>query len=170
MRVNVNYYYYLNLWPFVQMIWRERKFFERVLLTAMFFGPGSRELYTLLTRPPTPQCTRFSSPAPQAARGIFVSLRSLGQSVSPSPIRHQPRLHAISRTRLLPRPLPIPPATLSLDFAPLEPGAERERTKSSKDSLSNIERRRRQLGSVSFGLFASGLLGGCFYLGREWTG
>jgi len=61
--------------------------------------------------------------------------------------------------------------TLSLDFAPPEPDAERGRTgaKSSKDSLSSIERRRRQLGRVSFGLFALGLLGGCVYLGREWT-
>ena len=68
-------------------------------------------------------------------------------------------------------PLPTPPTTLSLDFAPPEPGAERERTgaKSSKDSLSSIERRRRQLGRVSFGLFAIGLLSGCVYLGREWT-
>jgi hypothetical protein len=63
------------------------------------------------------------------------------------------------------------PTSLSLDFAPPEPGAERERTgaKSSKDSLSSIERRRRQLGRVSFGLFALGLLGGGVYLGREWT-
>jgi import inner membrane translocase subunit TIM50 len=63
------------------------------------------------------------------------------------------------------------PTTLSLDFAPAEPGAERERTgaKSSKDSLSSIERRRRQLGRVSFGLFALGLLSGGVYLGREWT-
>ena len=64
------------------------------------------------------------------------------------------------------------PTTLSLDFAPPEPqGAERERTgaKSSRDSLSSIERRRRQLGRVSFGLFALGLLGGGVYLGREWT-
>jgi import inner membrane translocase subunit TIM50 len=63
------------------------------------------------------------------------------------------------------------PTTLSLDFAPPEAGTERERTgaKSSKDSLSSIERRRRQLGRVSFGLFALGLVGGCVYLGREWT-
>jgi hypothetical protein len=60
---------------------------------------------------------------------------------------------------------------LSLDFAPPEPGTGRERTgaKSSKDSLSSIERRRRQLGRVSLGIFAFGLLGGCVYLGREWT-
>lgn len=68
-------------------------------------------------------------------------------------------------------PLPTPPTTLSLDFAPPEPGTERERTgaKSSKDSLSSIERRRRQLGRVSFGLFAIGLLSGSVYLGREWS-
>lgn len=69
-------------------------------------------------------------------------------------------------------PAPSPtPTTLSLDFAPPEPGAARERTgaKSSKDSLSSIERRRRQLGRVCFGLFALGLVGGCVYLGREWS-
>ena len=68
-------------------------------------------------------------------------------------------------------PLPTPPTTLSLDFAPPEPGAERERTgaKSSKDSLSSIERRRRQFGRVSFGLMAIGLVGGIIYLGREWS-
>lgn len=66
---------------------------------------------------------------------------------------------------------PPTPTTLSLDFAPPESGAERERTgaKSSKDSLSSIERRRKQLGRVSFGLFALGLLSGGIYLGREWT-
>ncbi|KAN0130783.1 HAD-like domain containing protein [Lactarius tabidus] len=68
-------------------------------------------------------------------------------------------------------PLPTPPTTLSLDFAPPEPGTERERTgaKSSKDSLSSIERRRKQLGRVSFGLFAIGLLSGGVYLGRDWS-
>ena len=68
-------------------------------------------------------------------------------------------------------PISVQPTSLSLDFAPPEPGTERERTgaKSSKDSLSSIERRRRQLGRVSFGLFAIGLLSGCVYLGREWT-
>ncbi|KAI0302315.1 HAD-like domain-containing protein [Multifurca ochricompacta] len=56
-------------------------------------------------------------------------------------------------------------------FAPPQPGTEQERTgaKSSRDSLSSIERRRRQLGRVSFGLFAIGLLSGCVYLGREWS-
>jgi hypothetical protein len=68
-------------------------------------------------------------------------------------------------------PITAQSTSLSLDFAPPEPSAERERTgaKSSKDSLSSIERRRKQLGRVSFGLFAIGLLSGCVYLGREWT-
>ena len=79
----------------------------------------------------------------------------------------------LSESDVLETPVvPPSPTTLSLDFAPPEPGsAERERTgaKSSKDSLSSIERRRRQLGRVSFGLFALGLVGGGIYLGRQWT-
>lgn len=76
-----------------------------------------------------------------------------------------------SEADVLETPTPPSPTTLSLDFAPPEPGTERERTgaKSSKDSLSSIERRRRQLGRVSFGLFALGLVGGGIYLGRQWT-
>ena len=76
-----------------------------------------------------------------------------------------------SESDVLEAPIHPPPTTLSLDFAPPEPGTERERTgaKSSKDSLSSIERRRRQLGRVSFGLFALGLVGGGIYLGRQWT-
>src|SRR5260221_4083996 len=77
----------------------------------------------------------------------------------------------LSESDVLDTPVPPSPTTLSLDFAPPEPGTERERTgaKSSKDSLSSIERRRRQLGRVSFGLFALGLVGGGIYLGRQWT-
>lgn len=77
----------------------------------------------------------------------------------------------LSESAVLETPIPPPPTTLSLDFAPPEPGSERERTgaKSSKDSLSSIERRRRQFGRVSFGLFALGLVGGGIYLGRQWT-
>jgi len=76
-----------------------------------------------------------------------------------------------SESAVLETPIPPSPTTLSLDFAPPEPGTERERTgaKSSKDSLSSIERRRRQFGRVSFGLFALGLVGGGIYLGRQWT-
>jgi hypothetical protein len=77
----------------------------------------------------------------------------------------------LSESDVLEAPTPPSPTTLSLDFAPPEPSTERERTgaKSSKDSLSSIERRRRQLGRVSFGLFALGLVGGGIYLGRQWT-
>jgi hypothetical protein len=77
----------------------------------------------------------------------------------------------LSESDVLETPIPPSSTTLSLDFAPPEPGTERERTgaKSSKDSLSSIERRRRQLGRVSFGLFALGLVSGGIYLGRQWT-
>ncbi|KAH9006224.1 HAD-like protein [Lactarius hatsudake] len=89
---------------------------------------------------------------------------------SPPPSSTVDRLN-VSEPSAPQTPLPTPPATLSLDFAPPEPGAEQERTgaKSSKDSLSSIERRRQQLGRVSFGLFAIGLLAGGVYIGREWS-
>ncbi|KAH7929536.1 HAD-like protein [Leucogyrophana mollusca] len=67
---------------------------------------------------------------------------------------------------------PPPPSSLpSLDFQPDEPGPEKtERTgaKSSKDSLSSIERRRRYLGRLSLGIFAVALGVQGIYLGREW--
>src|SRR5712671_1201424 len=103
--------------------------------------------------PPSPAPTHAHAPAPPAASAPTTPVDAANVSES----------DALA---------PPAPTTLSLDFAPPEPqGAERERTgaKSSKDSLSSIERRRRQLGRVSFGLFALGLLGGGVYLGREWT-
>ncbi|KAI0262170.1 HAD-like domain-containing protein [Gloeopeniophorella convolvens] len=64
----------------------------------------------------------------------------------------------------------VPPTTLSLDFAPPEPGAGQERTgaKSSKDSLSSIERRRRQMSRMGLGMLALGMASFGVYLGREW--
>ncbi|KAH9935110.1 NIF-domain-containing protein [Epithele typhae] len=60
----------------------------------------------------------------------------------------------------------------SLDFAPGEGEEEmqRERTgaRSSKDSLSSIERRRRFLGRVSFAMVLLGAGAGAWYAGREW--
>ncbi|KIJ63478.1 hypothetical protein HYDPIDRAFT_175883 [Hydnomerulius pinastri MD-312] len=71
-----------------------------------------------------------------------------------------------------PSPTPPPtPSSLSLDFQPAEPGSEKsERTgaKSSKDSLSSIERRRKFLGRLSLGIFAVALGVQAVYLGREW--
>ncbi|KAH7885179.1 HAD-like domain-containing protein [Phlebopus sp. FC_14] len=73
-----------------------------------------------------------------------------------------------------PKPAPAAPprsSVPSLDFQPAEPGPDRtERTgaKSSKDSLSSIERRRRFLSRLSLGLFAIALGVQIVYLGREW--
>lgn len=57
----------------------------------------------------------------------------------------------------------------SLDFAPgEEPHRERTGAKSSKDSLSSIERRRRLIGQVTAGLCALGLAAAAWHSGREW--
>ncbi|OAX40299.1 HAD-like protein [Rhizopogon vinicolor AM-OR11-026] len=68
-------------------------------------------------------------------------------------------------------PLPPPPSLPSLDFQPAEPEPEKtQRTgaKSSKDSLSSIERKRRFLGRISLGVLAVALGVQVVYLGREW--
>ncbi|KAF9222277.1 HAD-like protein [Gyrodon lividus] len=71
-----------------------------------------------------------------------------------------------------PPPPPAPSSSLpSLDFQPPEPTTERpERTgaKSSRDSLSSIERRRKVWGRLSFGIFAIALGVEAVYLGRDW--
>lgn len=68
---------------------------------------------------------------------------------------------------------PPSPASLSLDFAPNaeqeEEPAQRTGARSSKDSLSSIERRRKAMGRATLATFAVGLLAGTAYLGREWT-
>ena len=71
-----------------------------------------------------------------------------------------------------PTPSPTPPAPLpsiaTLDFGTDEPAAKtRTGAKSAKDSLSSIERRRRNVGWVTSGLLVTGLVGGYIYLGRE---
>lgn len=68
---------------------------------------------------------------------------------------------------------PPPPSTSlpSLDFQPAEPEPEKtQRTgaKSSKDSLSSIERKRRFLGRLSLGVLAVALGVQVVYLGRDW--
>ena len=128
---------------------------------------------------PSPHLTRALSAKPGSSPPK-ISAQGTPRATSPSPSsdtthpRPSPPQTAstdVSSVSELDTPISVQPTSLSLDFAPPEPGAERERTgaKSSKDSLSSIERRRRQLGRVSFGLFAIGLLSGCVYLGREWT-
>jgi import inner membrane translocase subunit TIM50 len=59
----------------------------------------------------------------------------------------------------------------SLDFSPPEPDHKTQRTgaKSSKDSLSTTERRRKVWGRASLALLALGLGLNTAYMGREWT-
>jgi mitochondrial import inner membrane translocase subunit TIM50 len=57
----------------------------------------------------------------------------------------------------------------SLDFAPGEgPQSERTGAKSSKDSLSSIERKRRFMGRVSMAIALLGAGAATWYSGREW--
>lgn len=58
---------------------------------------------------------------------------------------------------------------LSLDFqAEAETESKRTGAKSSKDSLSSIERRRRYLGRIALGVFAIAFGAQVTYMGREW--
>lgn len=85
---------------------------------------------------------------------------------SPSP----PLSDANSETTIAPAPA-LAPASLSLDFAPPEPtqsDAGRTGARSSRDSLSSIERKRRAMARFGFGMFALALGGGAIWLGREW--
>jgi hypothetical protein len=141
----------------------------RRLATASPSAHFSRTFAT--SRPPPPNknaAKRASDPKPHSQAS---DNKTHTPTRPPSPVQNTPiDTQNVSGSDPLATPTPTP-TTLSLDFAPVEPDGERVRTgaKSSKDSLSSIERRRRQLGRVSFGLFALGLLSGCVYLGREWT-
>lgn len=89
-----------------------------------------------------------------------------------SPFADSPPPPRPPHTSPTPSPTPTPPASLpsvaTLDFGTDEPAARmRTGAKSAKDSLSSIERRRRNVGWVTSGLLVTGLLGGYIYLGRE---
>ncbi|KAG6332746.1 hypothetical protein ID866_6344 [Astraeus odoratus] len=91
------------------------------------------------------------------------SLRYLASQVPPSQNSSQPSPPGQPSASQLP----------SLDFQPREREQEPERTertgaKSSRDSLSSIERRRRFLARFSLGLLALGIGVQLVYLGREW--
>lgn len=66
-------------------------------------------------------------------------------------------------------PLPSP-TSLSLDFLPSETdsGGGRTGAKSSKDSLSSIEKRRKYLGRMALVVMGFGMIAQAAYLGREW--
>ena len=66
-----------------------------------------------------------------------------------------------------PKPLPGSSSVPSLDFSPGEEDA-RQGAKSSKDSLSSIERRRRILGRLSFAFMLVGAGAATWFMGRPW--
>jgi hypothetical protein len=73
------------------------------------------------------------------------------------------------------RPLPAasPPSTVpSLDFSPTEPLQERQRTgaRSSKDSLTSVERKRRVTGRILVGVLVLAVGLNAVHMGREWDG
>ena len=74
---------------------------------------------------------------------------------------------------------PPNPSTLSLDFSPAEgqqhdssqssaSGQQRTGAKSSKDSLSSIERKRRNMTRTTLVMWGLGMIAGAVYMGREW--
>ncbi|THH20494.1 hypothetical protein EW146_g886 [Bondarzewia mesenterica] len=67
-----------------------------------------------------------------------------------------------------PETAPLSPASLSLDFAPPDASTERTGARSSKDSLSSIERKRRVMARFGVGMFAVTLVAGGIWLGRDW--
>lgn len=97
-----------------------------------------------------------------------VILRSAAQRRALPALRHLSTPHPPPSPPQNPTP---PPSLPSLDFQPAEPVPEKsQRTgaKSSKDSLSSIERKRRFLGRISLGVLAVALGVQVVYLGREW--
>ncbi|EKM53656.1 uncharacterized protein PHACADRAFT_260127 [Phanerochaete carnosa HHB-10118-sp] len=113
----------------------------------------NRSLRSFATRPPTPsqasQLKDSLSPPPQgngAAAGE-------PETVSERVIVEEPAVSSLP----------------SLDFAPgEEPHRERTGAKSSKDSLSSIERKRRFWSRVSVGIVIFGTAAAAWHAGREW--
>lgn len=101
--------------------------------------------------PPPPKAPQGSKDKPPTTKDTSAS------STSPEP-QDEP-LTSLHKTSTLP----------SLDFAPGEE-AHQERTgaKSSKDSLSSIERKRRFMGRVSMAMVLVGAGVATWYSGREW--
>ncbi|KLO05854.1 HAD-like protein [Schizopora paradoxa] len=69
--------------------------------------------------------------------------------------------------------IPPSPASLSLDFSPVQESQEQRAegqtgAKSSKDSLSSIERKRRNIGRASLAMLGLGIAAGAVFLGRDW--
>lgn len=101
--------------------------------------------------PPPPKAPRDSKDTPPAAKDPSAQ--------SPSPELQDEPLGSAPKVSALP----------SLDFAPGEdPHQGRTGAKSSRDSLSSIERKRRFMGRVSMALMLLGAGAATWYSGRDW--
>ncbi|KAI0800238.1 HAD-like domain-containing protein [Fomes fomentarius] len=135
------------------------------MLQAAFRSPAARgfayqSVRCMASKPPPPP----RKPKAQAATGPAKS------SPAPPPPPPPP---AADPTDPVEAPKPIPGSSMvpSLDFSPgEEESARQERTgaRSSKDSLSSIERRRRFMGRVSFAFMLVGAGVATWHMGREW--
>ena len=106
----------------------------------------------------------------QAARGLASKPpKNQKTATNPPPPREPPASSPAEEAAAEP-PLQNKSSVPSLDFSPGEDGPRQERTgaRSSKDSLSSIERRRRFLGRVSFAMMLAGAGAAAWYSGRDW--
>ena len=65
---------------------------------------------------------------------------------------------------------PPSPTSISLDFMPEQNEPQRTGAKSSKDSLSSIERKRRNASRFSLAMLGLGAVAAVVYMGRDWEG
>ncbi|TDL22925.1 HAD-like protein [Rickenella mellea] len=100
---------------------------------------------------------------------FILTARYLATKPPNSPPNHAKPIEPTPEPPTPPEPTPdaSSPSSLSLDFSP-EEKQTRTGAKSSKQSLSSIERKRRVMGRVTLAMLGLGLLGGGFYLGRQW--
>ena len=118
---------------------------------------------------------------PAARSFAYQSARGLASKPPPKPPRAAPPPPPPSAAQAASKPAggagpadaPVTPieklSVPSLDFTPgEEPQQERTGARSSKDSLSSIERRRRFLGRVSAALLLAGAGAATWLMGREW--
>ncbi|KAF9496368.1 NIF-domain-containing protein [Pleurotus eryngii] len=106
---------------------------------------------------------------PLARQTALRSVRCLSQSVPPQKPGPPPPPESSSSSNPTEQP-PVQTAFPSLDISPVEPVEEKQRTgaRSSKDSPSSIERRRRYLGRVSLAMLVLTFGVNSVYMGREY--
>lgn len=113
-------------------------------------------------------CTRSLSSIPlrniaaRHSRTRFIASSSSGDGAKPKDTT------PINTTKNATRTTPL---SLDIDIVPEESAQStlgRTGAKSSKNSLSSFEKRRRFMGRVALGAFGLGVVLGIFYMGRDW--